>query len=218
MNIILFGPPGAGKGTQADYLVEHYNLIKISTGDLLRNEINKNSFLGKDIKSVIDKGMFVSDDIVNNLINRIISKKENISKMIFDGYPRNIEQANFLDTIIKKNNQKISCVLNINVDQEVIIKRITGRQICSKCGSIFNKFYKPANISSHRCEEKYLKIRSDDTESTIIKRYKTYEKITFPIIKHYQKQNLLIDINGMSEISKINEEISGLIKGLYAWL
>ena len=202
MNIILFGPPGAGKGTQADYLVEHYNLIKISTGDLLRNEINKNSFLGKDIKSVIDKGMFVSDDIVNNLINRIISKKENISKMIFDGYPRNIEQANFLDTIIKKNNQKISCVLNINVDQEVIIKRITGRQICSKCGSIFNKFYKPANISSHRCEEKYLKIRSDDTESTII--------------KHYQKQNLLIDINGMSEISKINEEISGLIKGLYA--
>ena len=102
MNIILFGPPGAGKGTQADYLVEHYNLIKISTGDLLRNEINKNSFLGKDIKSVIDKGMFVSDDIVNNLINRIISKKENISKMIFDGYPRNIDQANFLDTVIKK--------------------------------------------------------------------------------------------------------------------
>ena len=134
--------------------------------------------------------------------------------MIFDGYPRNIFQAEFLDSMIKKNNQNISCVLNINVDQDVIIKRILGRQICSNCGNIFNKFYNPANSEKHRCDIKYLKTRSDDTEGTIKKRYKTYEKITFPIIKYYQDQNLLFNVNGMAKITEINKEISGFIKRL----
>ena len=214
MNIILFGPPGAGKGTQGDFLAKSFNLIKISTGDLLRREIKKKSSLGNEIKSTIDKGMFVSDKVVNDLINDVVLEKKNFNKMIFDGYPRNIFQAEFLDSMIKKNNQNISCVLNINVDQDVIIKRILGRQICSNCGNIFNKFYNPANSEKHRCDIKYLKTRSDDTEDTIKKRYKTYEKITFPIIKYYQDQNLLFNVNGMAKITEINKEISGFIKRL----
>ena len=214
MNIILFGPPGAGKGTQGDFLAKNFNLIKISTGDLLRREIKKKSSLGNEIKSTIDKGMFVSDKVVNDLINDVVLEKKNFNKMIFDGYPRNIFQAEFLDSMIKKNNQNISCVLNINVDQDVIIKRILGRQICSNCGNIFNKFYNPANSEKHRCDIKYLKTRSDDTEGTIKKRYKTYEKITFPIIKYYQDQNLLFNVNGMAKITEINKEISGFIKRL----
>ena len=214
MNIILFGPPGAGKGTQGDFLAKSFNLIKISTGDLLRREIKKKSSLGNEIKSTIDKGMFVSDKVVNDLINDVVLEKKNFNKMIFDGYPRNIFQAEFLDSMIKKNNQNISCVLNINVDQDVIIKRILGRQICSNCGNIFNKFYNPANSEKHRCDIKYLKTRSDDTEGTIKKRYKTYEKITFPIIKYYQDQNLLFNVNGMAKITEINKEISGFIKRL----
>ena len=214
MNIILFGPPGAGKGTQGDFLVKSFNLFKISTGDLLRIEIKKKSSLGNEIKSIIDKGMFVSDKVVNDLINNVISERKNFNKMIFDGYPRNISQAEFLDSTIKRCKQNISCVLNITVDQDVIIKRILCRQICSKCGNIFNKFYNPANNENHQCDAKHLKTRSDDTEDTIKKRYQTYEKITFPVIKYYRNQNLLFDVNGMAEIAEINEEISGFIKRL----
>ena len=214
MNIILFGPPGAGKGTQGDYLVKSFNLFKISTGDLLRNEIKNESLLGKEIKSVIEKGKFVSDNIVNKLIDSVVFEKKYYNKMIFDGYPRNLTQVNHLESVINKNNQKISCVLNINVNQETVIKRILGRQSCSKCGKIFNKFYNPPNVTNHKCEPKHLKTRSDDTEETIKKRYKTYEEITFPIIEHYRNRNMLFDVNGMVEISEINEEINGIIKRL----
>ena len=140
MNIILFGPPGAGKGSQGDLLVKKFNLFKISTGDLLRNVIKKESTLSKKISLAINKGEFVSDEIINNLILEIISNKALTNRLIFDGYPRNIPQAENLDVLLKKFNQKISCVLNLNVDQNIITKRILGRQICKKCGLIFNKF------------------------------------------------------------------------------
>ena len=123
MNLILFGPPGAGKGTQADNLVKHYNLHKISTGDLLRDEINKKTELGKYIKNIIDKGSFVSDEIINNLIVKILENKKYYNKLVFDGYPRNLFQAKELDSLIGKYNQKISCVLSLKVDDEHIKKR-----------------------------------------------------------------------------------------------
>ena len=137
MNIILFGPPGAGKGTQGDNLVKKFNLIKISAGDLLRQEINKNNQTGIKLKDTIDKGNLVDDTIINDLINRVISNKKYFNKMIFDGYPRNIPQIKYLDESLIKNNQKISCVININVDYDVMVKRILGRQLCSNCGCIF---------------------------------------------------------------------------------
>ena len=151
MNIILFGPPGAGKGTQADNIAKKFTLHKVSTGDLLREEIDKNTNLGVEIRSTIDKGALVSDDIINNLIMKILSDKNFFNRLIFDGYPRNLNQAKNLDLLVKKYNQKISCVLNLNVDRESVIKRILGRQICTNCGLIFNENFKPSTNSNHPC-------------------------------------------------------------------
>ena len=131
MNIILIGPPGAGKGTQANNLVKTFNLYKVSTGDLLRKEIENNNNLGTKIKSLIEKGLFVSDEIIDDLIVKILSNKTFYDRLVFDGYPRNLNQAKNLDLFLKKHNQKISFVFCLEVDKELIIKRILGRQICS---------------------------------------------------------------------------------------
>ena len=138
MNIILFGPPGAGKGTQADNIIKNFSLYKISTGDLLRKEIEKKTDLGMKIKSEIDQGLLVSDDIISDLITKILSNKKSFEDLIFDGYPRNLNQAKSLDILIKKHNKKISCVISLDVDEETLKKRILGRIICTNCGLIFN--------------------------------------------------------------------------------
>ena len=214
MNLILFGPPGAGKGTQADNLVREFKHFKISTGDLLRDEIKKKSLLGNEIKSKVDKGLMVSDDTINGLVESILSDKSYFNRLIFDGYPRNLNQVKNLDALIKKYNQKISCVLSLNVQKNTIIKRIMGRQVCSKCGLTFNKFFKPANKKNHNCDPKNLRTRSDDNEPTIMNRFNTYIKETFPIIKYYQKQNLVMEVDGMNEIDQIYKEIRGIIDSL----
>ena len=127
MNIILFGPPGAGKGTQADNIIKNFSLHKISTGDLLRKEIENKTDLGMKIKSDIDQGLLVSDDIISDLIIKILSNKKSFEDLIFDGYPRNLNQAKSLDILIKKHNKKISCVISLDVDKETVKKRILGR-------------------------------------------------------------------------------------------
>ncbi len=214
MNIVIFGPPGAGKGTQAEHLVKKFKLFKISTGDLLRNEVHKKTSLSKKIKSIIEKGSFVSDDLIYNLVENVVSKEIYFNKLIFDGYPRNLKQVNSLDTLLKKYKQKISCVLSLKVDLDSIIKRILGRQICSKCGLIFNEFFYPSNENNHKCDPKFLEKRSDDNEETIKNRFETYKKETFPVLEHYKNQNLLTEIDGMNKIDDIYEEISQIIGSL----
>ena len=216
MNIILFGPPGAGKGTQADNIVKSFNLHKISTGDLLREEISKKTILGNKIKTFIDKGSFVSDEIINDLILITLSNKKFYNRLLFDGYPRNLEQAKSLDLLVKKYDQKISCVLSLNVKKDLLIKRILGRQICKKCGLIFNKFYKPSSSNDHSCGEKYLIQRSDDNEATILHRYNTYIEKTLPIINYYKKFNLVHELDGKAEIAQIFSKIKGIIASLEA--
>ena len=214
MNIILFGPPGSGKGTQADKLVKDLKLYKVSTGDLLRDEINKKTQLGAKIKNIIEKGNFVSDDLINNLIVNIISNKSLSNRLIFDGYPRNIQQAENLDKILNQHKQKVLCALCLNVNKEVILKRILGRQVCSKCGMVFNKFFNPPNKNNHKCESYSLITRSDDTESTVVKRLDTYSEVTSPLINYYQKLDLLKEIDGNGKIDQIHKEISNIIKSL----
>ena len=214
MIIVLFGPPGAGKGTQANYIADEFNLFKISTGDLLRKEIEKKSSLGIKIKTIIDKGLFVSDDIIDNLVERVISNKAYENRVIFDGYPRNINQAKYLDSIINRHHQKISSVLNLKVDFDIIVKRILGRQICSKCTLIFNEFFYPATSNNHKCDSSFLQKRSDDNINTIKNRLKTYSNETIPILNYYKNQKLLTNINGMNTIDEIYKEIRPIIHSL----
>jgi adenylate kinase len=216
VNIVLFGPPGAGKGTQANNLVKNFNLHKISTGDLLRNEVINKTELGLKIKSFMDNGQLVSDEIIKDLIEKIIKNKDFFNRMIFDGYPRNLEQAKSLYDLLNENNQKIFCVLNLNVDRNSIIKRILGRETCVKCGLIFNKYFNPATKENHSCDPKFLEKRSDDNKDVIVNRFETYIKKTLPILNYYANQKLLHEINGLREMNQIYEEIHHIITSLEA--
>ena len=177
MNIILFGPPGAGKGTQAKYLVKKLDGFQVSTGDILRDEIKKDTEIGKKIINDMDNGKFVSDETVNSLISNIIFDPQKKNRLIFDGYPRSLSQAKNLDILLEKSNQKIDMVFYLNVNKETIIKRIKKRKI----------------------EEK----RSDDDLDTIVKRYDTYMNTTKPVLDFYSKNMNFHEIDGSLEIDKI---------------
>ena len=191
MNIVIFGPPGAGKGTQSKFIAKKYNLFQLSTGELLRNEINNKTELGSKISVIINSGELVSDNIVSNLIGKFISDNTYKQRLIFDGYPRNINQALNLDKLLKDNNQKVDIVLKLSVSLETILRRILERKNQEK--------------------------RKDDSEEIAIKRYKTYEKSTEPVLEYYQKSKLLNVVNGESSIMQISDEISGLIDSIKGW-
>jgi len=214
VNIILLGLPGAGKGTQGNILAKIFNLYKISTGDLLRDEIKKKSTLGNKIKTIINKGLLVSDDIINNLVENILSNKNYYNRLIFDGYPRTLNQAKHLDLLVIKYNQKISYVFNLKVNKDSIIKRFLGRQICSKCGLVFNEFYYPSTSENHQCGPRFLQKRSDDNEKTVKNRFDTYTKETAPILNYYKDQNLLHEVDGLIDIFLISKEIRQIIRSL----
>ncbi len=185
MNLIIFGPPGAGKGTQADFIVNKYNLYQLSTGEVLRNEIKNQTKLGQEISSIINSGTLVSDDVVKKLVESFISENKYKNRLIFDGYPRNLIQAKTLNELLSKYDQKIDLVLKLSVSLETIKKRISERLTLEK--------------------------RADDSEEIAIKRYKTYEKSTEPVIDYYKKLNLLKVIDGERSINQISKEISDII-------
>ena len=186
MNIILFGPPGAGKGTQAKFLVEKTNGFQISTGDILRDEIKKNSEIGKKIINDMNNGKFVSDTIINKLIENIITDPQKKNKLIFDGYPRSINQAQNLELLLRNSNQKINFIFFLNVNKETIIKRIEKRKILEK--------------------------RSDDDLNTILKRYDTYMETTKPVLDFFAKNPNFYEIDGSLKIDDITSKIGAFIK------
>ena len=214
MNLVIFGPPGAGKGTQSKFIVKKYNLHQLSTGELLRNEIINKTNLGSEISLIMNKGNLVSDNIVSDLIERFISNNKYKDKLIFDGYPRNKSQAENLNILLKKYDQKIDLVLKLSVSINIIKKRIVGRSVCSICGKIYNEFFNPAPNNAECCSSRFLQKRSDDTLDIAISRYETYEKNIKPVIDFYKDTNLLKVVNGETSISRITKEISGLIEGI----
>ena len=181
MNIIIFGPPGAGKGTQSKYLVKKINGFQISTGDLLREEIKKDSEIGKMIINDMNDGKFVNDEIVNKLIKNIIFDPEKKDKLIFDGYPRSLSQAKNLDLLLNDSNQKIDFIFFLNVNKNTIIKRIEKRKILEK--------------------------RSDDDSITILKRYDTFMETTKPVLDFYSKNPNFYEIDGNLKIEQITAKI-----------
>ena len=185
MNIVLFGPPGAGKGTQSKYLVKKLNGFQISTGDLLREEMKKNSSIGKIISDDMKEGTFISDDIVNSLIENLISDPLKKGKLIFDGYPRSLSQAKNLDLLLKNSNQYIDLILYLNVDKETIKKRLEKRKV--------------------------IENRSDDNSDTIIRRYEKYMKTTQPVLNFYSENPNFKEIDGSLEIDQITRKIETFI-------
>jgi len=211
VNIILFGPPGAGKGTQSQYLVESCNYTQISTGDLLRDEIKKNTELGKEILSKVDIGDFVNDEIVNSLIDEIVSNKKYHNKLIFDGYPRNISQAKNLDNIMSKNNQSIGAIIYLDVNRGIIEKRILGRIVCEKCNETLNEYLDNEQIKNHKCGNEYLKKRKDDNSKTIINRYDTFVKETNPLLDYYSKKTTFYKVDASVKIEEIRAKIAEIL-------
>jgi len=185
VNIILFGPPGAGKGTQSKYLVNKLNAFQISTGDLLREEINKNTDIGKSITNDMKSGKFISDNIVNKLIENLVSDPQKKNKLIFDGYPRSLSQAKNLEVLLKNSNQNIDLILFLNVDKETILKRLEKRKI--------------------------LENRSDDVSETIVRRYERYMETTQPVLNFYSENPNFKEIDGCLEIDEITRKINTFI-------
>ena len=185
MNVIIFGPPGAGKGTQAQNIVKKFKLYQISTGDLLRNEVKNQTPIGKDIENIISKGDFATDEIVNELIKNAVFDVNKKNNLIFDGYPRSLSQAKNLDLLMQNSDQKIDFIFYLNVKKDTIIKRIEKRKILEK--------------------------RADDNLSTILKRYETYMDTTKPVLDYYSKKLNFYEIDGGDKIDQISSKIEQIL-------
>ena len=211
MNIILFGPPGAGKGTQAQFIVKKHNYFQLSTGDLLREETKLKTPLGIEIESLISNGKFTSDKIVNTLLRQSITNLKFRDRIIFDGYPRNIEQAKNLELILGEFDQTIGHIIFLNVSKDIIEKRIMGRMTCDKCNMTLNEFFNKGQIELHPCGKEFLKKRKDDNFDVVVARYDTYMKTTKPVLDFYSKNQNFTEIDGAAEIDQITNKINDVL-------
>jgi adenylate kinase len=212
VNIILFGPPGAGKGTQAQFIVKKYNYFQLSTGNLLRKEVKLKTLLGAEIETLISNGKFASDKTVNKLLRQSITNLKFRDRIIFDGYPRNVEQAENLELILTEFEQAIGHIIFLNVSRDIIEKRIMGRVTCEKCHMTMNEFFNKEQIELHPCGKQLLKKRKDDNLEVVISRYDTYMTETKPVLDYYSKNLNFTEIDGATEIEHINNKICDILK------
>jgi len=208
VNIILLGLPGSGKGTQAQFISERFNLERIAPGDILRDEIKNKSVLGKKASVYVGQGKLVPDDIIINMIKNRIEDANSKSGFILDGFPRNTEQAESLDRMLKSTNRKIDRVIYFNASEKKVIERLSGRLVCRRCGKIHHIKYTPPKVE-FKCDEcgGDLYQRDDDKPEVIEKRLDTYKKETSPIIDYYKKKNYYLEINANDTIKDIKKNI-----------
>lgn len=213
MNIILVAPPAAGKGTQAELLKQKYNLNHISTGDLLRKAASCNDDFGNNLKSVMESGNLVSDDIVLEVVNRYLDNTSS-NNLLLDGFPRNLYQAQKLDELLNNKNSKVDYVFLLDLEKDILLNRITGRRLCKSCGAIYNVNIDPlkpkVDSICDNCGSE-LTTRKDDNFKTYSIRYNEYEKETKPLIKYYKDHNVLYEIDGRKSIEEIFKQIEQII-------
>ena len=211
MNIILFGPPGAGKGTQAQFIVKKHNYFQLSTGNLLREEVKLKTPIGAEIEKLISHGKFVSDETVNILLKQSITNLKFRDRIIFDGYPRNVDQAKNLELILSEFEQTIGHIILLDVSRDIIEKRIMGRVTCEKCHMTMNEFFDKEQINLHPCGKEFLKKRKDDNLEIVVARYDTYMTATKPVLDFYSKNPNFKVIDGAANIEQITSKIDEVL-------
>ena len=211
-NVIFLGPPGCGKGTQADLLVRELGYIQVSTGNLLREIAKQESDLGKKIQSILTKGILVSDDLVNQLIDKFYNENGSVSGVILDGYPRSVSQAESLEGILNKHDFAVGAVFYFDLPEDVLLKRILGRYTCSECGAIYNSFFSNTTTAGEcdKCHSVHFNRRTDDSKEVIEKRLKVYRESTAPLLEYYK--NKLIKIDAEQSVSLVSKLIVDYLK------
>ncbi|MGJ8454958.1 adenylate kinase [Pseudothermotoga sp. U03pept] len=196
MRLVLLGAPGAGKGTLAKDLVNHLNIPHISTGDMFREAVAAGTELGRKVQSIIQSGALVPDEIVNQVVEERLKKDDCRSGFIFDGYPRTVPQAVTLDEILSKISAKLDAVISLEISEEVVVKRLTNRRVCPKCGRIYNMISMPPK-NDELCDDCQVKVvvRDDDREEVVRRRYRLYHELTEPLVDYYRKKGILIQVN-----------------------
>ena len=212
MNIILLGPPGAGKGTQARHLVETRNMVQLSTGDMLRDAKSSGSEMGKKVAEVMARGDLVTDDIVIGLIGEKLSETSS-DGFIFDGFPRTLAQADALGNLLEKHGQDLDAVIEMRVDDDALVGRITARSTCAKCGEVYNDMTKPQPVDGKcvNCGSDEFVRRADDNEGSLRQRLMEYYKKTSPIIGFYYAKGLLNPVDGLGAIDVVRGSISEVL-------
>ncbi len=213
MNIILFGPPGAGKGTQCTHIAEKYGLYKLSTGDMIRQEIKDRTLIGKKVQEIVESGKFPDSEIINQMVASTILKLKGSKGIVFDGYPRTLDQGQFLDGFLNENGMKIDSIIMLNVDEEHLISRILNRFTCAKCGVIYSSSSHMPIIEGvcDKCGSTEFIQRADDTEEVIRTRFDTYKRETEDIIQYYDGQGCVVRIDGNQSIETVTSLIDRVI-------
>lgn len=215
MKLILLGPPGAGKGTQAQHLQDKFGIPKLSTGDMLRAAVAEGTEVGKKAKDIMAAGKLVPDEIMINLIRDRIGAKDCAKGFILDGFPRTVAQAEALDAMLKEEGKDLDCVVELKVDDAKLTQRIAGRFSCAKCGEGYHDSFKqPAKQGvCDRCGSTQFTRRDDDKAQTVAKRLEAYHAQTAPILPYYRKKRLLSTVDGMADIKAVTRKIDELLKG-----
>lgn len=214
MKLILLGPPGAGKGTQAANIVKEFAIPHISTGDIFRKNIKEGTELGVKAKTFIDSGKLVPDSLVCEIVEDRLSEEDCKEGFLLDGFPRTVFQAESLDKFLNENGKSLNKVVNIKVDPDLLVERAVGRRICKSCGATYHIKYNPSKVEGvcDLCEGELYQ-RSDDVAETVENRIKVYIDETSPLIDYYTKKEILIDIDGQQDIDKVYKDISVALKG-----
>ena len=216
MNLLIIGAPGAGKGTVSDRIINDYELVHVSTGDMLREAVKNGTPVGLQAQGYMNRGELVPDEVIHDIIVERLSRDDVDAGFLFDGYPRTKNQAVDLDEILKQLDKKVDCVIDLEIDDEDLIKRITGRRLCPDCGEIYNIYYKPS-LKEGICDKcgGSLIQRKDDNPDSLKVRLQEYHKNTQPVIEYYEEMGIVRHVDASKSKDEVYDDVKAILEGLY---